>query len=164
MAIQAVPTISAPIYLQDWSKEVGEMEGEDCLRDDQAWVQVRQATEGDQLRISQNYEGVELYHQADGTTRELRTRNILTDRMFRAFLVLTGAANILDPNGNEVFTFKDGPNYPKFDGSYGKFKEQWQLIPPEAADAIELAVLSINRQWDNIGLVDFVREQMGEAN
>jgi len=164
VAIQAVPTVSAPIYLQDWSKEVAEMEGEDCLRDEQAWVQVRQATEGDQLRISQNYEGVELVHQTDGSTRELRTRNILEDRMFRAFLVLTSAANILDNQGNEIFTFKDGANYPKFSGTYAKFKEQWNLIPPAAADAIELAVLSINRQWDNIGLVDYVREEMGEES
>jgi len=162
MAINAVPTISKEIYLQDWSEAVKKMEGEDCPRKEQAWVRVRQATEGDQLQVSQRYEDIEYTYTPDGSTMEKRTSNVLEDRMFKAYLVLVEVANILDKKGKPVFKFKDGPDYPKFDGEYSEFQDRWALLPSVGADAIELAVLSLNRQWDYLGIVAAIEKARGK--
>jgi hypothetical protein len=148
MAIHAVPTISEEIYLQDLSKAVKRMESDDP-RKEQAWVKVRQATEGDELQVSQyRAEASELLWRQDGNAMEKRTKGMLEERMFRAYLVLIDAANIFDPHGEPLFEFEEGDDYPKFDGNYSKFQDRWGLLHPEVADAIELAMYETNPQWD----------------
>jgi len=152
MAIQAVPTISEEIYLQDLTERVKKLEGEDP-RKEQAWVKIRQATEGDQLQISARNADSEVVWQADGGAREKRSNNPLEERMFKAYLVLVDAGNIVAPDGKPVFKFSEGDDYPKFDGSWADFKSRWGLIPSVAADAIELAIYKLNPQWDVFGLM-----------
>lgn len=149
MAIHAVPTISDEIYLQDVSRSIKKMEGSDCPKEECAWVKVRQATEGDQLQVSQHRaEASELLWLQDGNAMEKRSKGALEERMFRAYLVLTDAGNLFDAKDNPLFTFKEGDDYPKFDGSYAKFKKCWGQLHPQVADAIELAMYETNPQWD----------------
>lgn len=150
MAIQAVPTISEEIYLRKLSKRVLELEGEDCPPAEQAWVKVRQATEGDQLQVSQRYAESEVYWQTDGSIKEKRSTNMLDDRMFKAYLVLVDAGNIVDSEGAPLFEFKDSDDFPRFKGTYSKFKERWSQLPPVAATSIEMALYSLNPQWGRV--------------
>lgn len=150
MAIHAVPTISEEIYLQDLSKAIKKMEKGDP-RKEQAWVRVRQATEGDELQVSQyRAEASEMLWRRDGNALEKRTKGMLEERMFRAYLVLIDAANIFDLDGKPLFEFKDGDDYPKFKGTYAEFQDRWALLQPEVADAIELAMYETNPQWDTL--------------
>jgi hypothetical protein len=159
MAIRAVPTVSEEIYLQDLSDRVKRLEGEDCPREEQAWVKVRQATEGDQLQVSQRYADSEVVWQADGSAKETRSTNTLEDRMFKAYLVLVDAGNITDKGDNPVFGFSEKGDYPKFKGTWSQFKEKWSVLPPAAASAIELALYKLNPQWDIFGLVSEDEEE-----
>lgn len=147
MAIQAVPTISDEVYLRDMSKLLLDLEGKDCPPSERAWVKVRQATEGDQLQISQRNAESEVMWKPDGDIIERRSSNYLDDRMFRAYLVLVDAGNIFGKDGDPLFEFKDGNDYPKFDGTYSEFKRRWAQLPPVAAGAIELALNELNPQW-----------------
>lgn len=147
MAINAVPTMSDEIYLRDVSDRLKKLEGDDCPPAERAWVKVRQATEGDQLQISQRYAESEVHWRPDGSITEKRSSNILDDRMFKAYLVMVDAGNIFDREGDPLFEFKDGGDYPKYAGTYSKFKEHWMLLPPVAAGAIELALYELNPQW-----------------
>lgn len=152
MAINAVPTISDEIYLRDVSERVKKIEG-DCPKKECAWVKVRQATEGDQLQVSQRYADSEVVWQVDGSAKEKRSSNTLEDRMFKAYLVLTDAGNIFDGGEKPIFEFADRGDYPKFKGTWAQFKNRWSLLPPAAASAIELALYRLNPQWDVFGLV-----------
>ncbi len=149
MAIHAVPTISDELYLQNVSQTVKRLEGAECPKKEQAWVKVRQATESDELQVSQHRASAsELTWLQDGRAQEKRLKGRLEERMFRAYLVLVDAGNILDAKQKPLFTFKDGQDYPKFDGSYSQFKERWGLLQPEVADAIEMATYEVNPQWN----------------
>lgn len=160
MAINAVPTISDEIYLRDVSERVNQMEG-DCPKKECAWVKVRQATEGDQLQVSQRHADSEVVWQADGSAKERRSSNTLEDRMFKAYLVMVDAGNILDRKGEPVFEFVDKDDYPKFKGTWARFKERWSLLPPAAASAIELSLYKLNPQWDIFGLMQESEEGEG---
>jgi hypothetical protein len=163
MTIKAVPTVSEPIYLQDWSVAVKELEGEDCPREKQAWVVVRQATEGDHLRASRRDENIEYLHQPDGNTRETVTSNLLDERMFQAYLVLVDAGNILDADDVPIFTFKRGPDYDRFNGGYAEFQNRWGLLPSIAADAIGVAVYTLNPHWDRFRILTQIEAAKKEA-
>ena len=153
MAIHAVPTISEEIYLQDVSERVKEMEGKNCPKKERAWVKVRQATESDQLQVSQRHADTEVLWMADGSAKEKRSRNVLEDRMFKAYLVMVGTGNIFAMEDKPVFEFADKDDYPKFKGTYSKFQDRWGLLQPAVADAIELAIYKLNPQWDVFGLM-----------
>lgn len=153
MTIHAVPTISDEIYLQEISEKVKRLEGSDCPKKDMAWVRVRQATESDQLQVSQRNSGSEVLWLADGSAKEKRDRNVLEDRMFRAYLVLVDVGNIVDKNGDPVFEFAESGDYPKFKGTFSKFQDKWGVLQSSVADAIEMAIYKLNPQWDVFGLM-----------
>lgn len=158
MAIQAVPTISKELYLRELSDQVEKLEG-DCPKKEQAWVKVRQASEGDQLQISQRSAESDVMWLPDGSAKETRSTNPAEERMFRAYLVLVDTGNITDADEKPLFKFKDTGSYQSFDGSYSDFKEAWAQLPPPAAYAIELATYTLNPQWDWLSRI---REEEGE--
>jgi hypothetical protein len=151
MAVQAVPVVSEPIYLGDISKRVRALEG-DCERTDQAYVIVRQATTGDNMRRSQIHKGTTLRWLTDEdgkpVTEENYNQNPLERYAFEAYTTLAGIGNLFDTDGKPMFEFESSGSYMKVKGDFNDFKERWGRLPLVVTDAILTAVYSTNPDWD----------------
>lgn len=149
MAIKALPIISGPIYLQDLNQEVKQLEGEECPRDEQAWVIVRQATELDNQRRSSLVSKRRVEWNDDGRVEEWDD-NPLEVFATEVYCCLVDAGNIWedDSGTKSLFKFKDGPDYQKLSMGYGDFRKAYGKLPLPVTRAIRAAVLEMNPDWD----------------
>jgi len=149
MAIRAIPTISEPIYLQDISTEVKEMEGHDCPREEQAWVIVRQGTEADNCQRAAMRSKYTLRWQNDGSAEEERDVNQRELWTLEVYMTLCGAGGIFSDEEctKPLFEFEKGKSFDKITLDFAKFKGVYGTLPSIVTTAILRAVYSLNPDW-----------------
>lgn len=145
MALKATPIMSDRIILADIDRTIAKMEG-DCDKDERAWVQVRQATEGDFNWIASMRTDDTI--KWSGDTAEERRVNFREVMAAHVYLTLIDAGNILDASGKPIFTFKDGGDYSKLNMTFNQFKERYGMLNASVTSAIRKAVYTLNPEWD----------------
>jgi len=148
MAIKAIPTVSAPIYLSDIEPSVKELEGK-CQKTDRAWVTVRQGTEEDNRRRADVQSGYTLRWNSDGSADEIRDQNRRELWTFEVYRTLCGMGNIFEDGDEKVplLKFKNSPNYDMVDCTFEEFKAQYGKLPSVVTGAILRAVYQLNPDW-----------------
>jgi len=149
MAIKAIPTVSAPIYLGDVSDEVSKLEG-NCQDADRAWVVVRQGTEGDNRRRADIESKFTLRWNKDGSADEVRDVNRRELWAFEVYSVLCGVGNIFSDEAGEkpLFSFKRGKDYDSLACDFEEFKALYGELPSVVTNAMLRAVYQLNPDWD----------------
>jgi len=143
--IETKPIISDKLYLSELSERVAKIEG-DCAKTDKAWVIVRQATEGDNLRRADRRADSVVEWQRDGVAREKRRDNIRDTWAYEVYLTLCDAGNI-NANGKPLFTFEDAGDYTKIKGGFQNFLTAYGQLPSVVTASILRAVYKINPDW-----------------
>lgn len=138
MAIKTMPLFKQ-LYLGDLDPRIAKLEG-DCDQSERAWVRIKQATEADNMELSD-------YNSKN------RTSNPRDWRAMEVYVTLCDAGNIdeYDKKGDLVgplFKFKDAGPYTKFDGPFSKFKDQYAKLPSIVSAVMTQAVYAVNIDWD----------------
>lgn len=129
------------------SDDVAELEG-DCQPDERAWVIVRQATEGDNMRRADRV-AKRTVKWGDAGVEETRDDNMREQWAFEVYLCLVDAGNITDYAGKSLFKFGDGgQGYRKLDMDFQDFMKAYGTLPSAVTLAIRRAVLETNPDWD----------------
>lgn len=143
MAIKAAPVTSPKLYLGDLLPAVKELEGEDCQEKDRAWVVVRQATEGDNRRISDLSAETRFVYREE-TAEQVTNVNQAEVRAMQIYLTLVDAGNIVGDDDKPLFKF----NNSRLAMSQSEFQKAYETLHPDATWAMLLAVREINPLWD----------------
>lgn len=147
MAIQALPTVSKVMYLQDLVPELAALEG-DCAQDELAYAIVRQGTEADSRVIAQMSAQRRVVWK-ESEVQELRDANMRDEWAMEVFRCLCEAGNIIDPLGKPIFEFEGGPMHEKhITGTFNEFLERFGLLHPLVTKALRYAVWELNPDWD----------------
>lgn len=110
-------------------------------------VTIRQATvEGVSLRASMFSETVREWDEEEPTKVRLHSRwNRYDQQRKEVFLTLSGATNIVDENGDDIFKFDTKGRLAM---SETQFNEAWGYLPVGLAKEIHGYVLDMNPVWD----------------
>jgi hypothetical protein len=147
MAIQTLPIISEPIYLQDLSERVAQFEANDP-EEERAFVIIRQATEADNMRRGSMRSEVIVRWKQDGTSEEVRNTNLRELWAYEVYLTLCDAGNITNEKGDPLFTFITTGPYGKIRGGWETFQKVYGSLPSFVTDAIRAAVYKVNPDWN----------------
>lgn len=114
----------------------------------ETFVTVRQATAGDEIRISNLFaEQTQIWDDAEvGRVQLKRKWNFDERKRFIAYLTMVGC-NIETEEGEPLFRFTGGPN-PRLNMSQADFFKAWDMLPQNVADEIYDCILQLNPQWD----------------
>ena len=146
MDLSTVVVESNKIFLADVSDEFKRKEG-DVAVDLRANVTIRQATQADNVKIQdfrQKREvkyGYEPGAQGASSVSRIYYDNPARLRMQQAYLTITEVGN-LDIAGKPIFS-----KLPTKEMSLKDFEEAWGKLPPFVADALFMAVVSVNADW-----------------
>ena len=147
MSIKAMPLISEPLYLQDVELTIKLMEREgeqECPRDLQAYIIVRQPTEGDMMRLNELTSEDTIEYSADGSVRTKQEPRDQRDA-WRVFLCMAGAGNLLAAEGDApLFLFDSTGSYPRVKGEFDDFMKAWRTLPDVVSNTITYLVNSAN--------------------
>jgi len=141
------PVVSKPLYLQDIEPIIKLMEhvdGRECPREQQAYVIIRQPTEGDMMRLNELSRSNTIEYAADGSVRTT-ARNVDERDSWRVHLCLAGIGNIHDSSGDgPIFQFENAGGYERIKGSYDEFMKQWRTLPDIVSSTIIYLVTNAN--------------------
>jgi len=153
MAIHMGTPVSSRRNLADVFDAVYRLEGE-CKDNDRAWVECRQLTEGEQGRV----EAVKGAFQTrfDGDVQTM-TRPIdwWAVRLAIVRSSLIGAGNIFGKDDKELFRFVKSGSGVGFRGGDAAFRETWEGLHPDVAEAIVRVALFVN---PNLDVGDIIHE------
>lgn len=139
MKIARKPVISDRIYLSDESLEFAAREG-DLPRDEQAWVRIRQAREGDFVARAELMAKREVRY--GGSFSEVIGDNSRERVKYEVFWTLHECKNLVDDDGTPVFG--DGPTDAM---KFQSFEAIWNSLETHVTEAIVLAVWRVNSGW-----------------
>lgn len=138
MAIAVGTPTAVRASLGDVVLAVRERESE-CSPDERAWVECRQLTEGEEAVL----EGIKADWQIGRSVNLWRVREELV------FMSLTGAGNLTDHMGKELFRFTAEGLY----GGKERFIETWRKLPTDIAEAITRIAIRVNPRQDTGNLI-----------
>jgi hypothetical protein len=151
MAIKAAP-IFQKVYLGDVSPDVTKLEGDDCPQEERAWVEVRQATEADNMEINAMSANQRWIYKDSGT-ETVQSVNPSEIRAKEVFTCLTDVGNIYaDPEGKvPMFRFENHGTYNRVTGGFQSFLGAYGSLPSVVTGAMLRAVYQVNPDWDWLG-------------
>lgn len=142
---------SDTLYLRNVSEEWKGIEDARSIQEtERAWVRVSQATTGDNISRGQYTKRREKRLIGDGTGN-VAAIGYVTDINSHELASFEVWATLLDA-GNLVF--KGKPLFaalPARKMQFSEFKTAWDSLPPQVTRAIHAAVLSVNRDWMDLG-------------
>src|SRR5258706_6404558 len=119
-----------------------------------SWVEVRQATTGDEIRIGEFYSESTRVIDEDGKTREFKQKwNNSEVVALQVYMTLSGASAIDLEDPHNPNSFKPAFSFAKSDGVMRlnmneiDFRTAWAKLPQPVSEAIYNAVLLENDQW-----------------